>query len=162
MPGGGCDWQATTPRSKTLPAGTLAFRELHDGDSVFCTSPVRDGPRGVPAGREALPVLHLRGMALPRSQEDGRLEEPPACREDGRHLARRVHRLLRTHRGPPRPHHFPEGPFRQGELLERDEVPALCWHRGAGRHTIAGVPARCRAFLQYASIRSAPLSLTRL
>src|SRR6266436_256787 len=69
-------------------------------------------------------------MALPRSQEDGRLEEPPACREDGRHLARRVHRLLRTHRGPPRPHHFPKGALRQGELLEQDEVPALCWHRG--------------------------------
>ena len=41
----------------------------HDGDPIFCPGPLRGGPRGLPEGREALPVLHLRGMALPRGQE---------------------------------------------------------------------------------------------
>src|SRR3979411_2686074 len=93
-------------------------------------------------------------MALPRSQEDGRREEPPACREDGRHLARRVHRLLRTHGGPSRPHHFPESALRQGELLESYRA-LRCQHFAgiaAGRHTVAGTPTRLAAFLRYASI----------
>src|SRR4029077_1343089 len=99
----------------------------------FCTSPVRGGPRGLPEGREALPVLHLRGMALPRVQEDGRLEGAPACREDGRHLARRVHRLLRAHRGAARPHHLPESPLRQGELLNSRIIPPPSYGGGERR-----------------------------
>src|ERR1700730_10134017 len=100
-------------------------------------------------------------MALPRGQEDGRLEGRPPCREDVRHLARRVHRLLRTHRGPPRPHHFPESALRQGELLEQDEVPALLASRLDGMpllvfRRVSGLSSGTKVF------GGVPLRLTRL
>src|SRR6267154_6663389 len=96
-------------------------------------------------------------MALPRSQEDGRLEGPPACREDGRYLARRVHRLLRAHRGPARPHHLPESPLRQGGLLE-SYLTALCWHRGREPYH----RWCCDAFAGFPTVRKYSLAFPRL
>jgi len=67
------------PGLKRSRPGHWAFRELHDGDSVFARVRSATDHEAFQRVVKHYPSCTYEEWQLPRSQEDGRLEEPPAC-----------------------------------------------------------------------------------
>src|SRR5471032_1824675 len=85
-------WRIAADRSRRSPI--RGSRRRSDVGSVLCQGQVAGRSRSLPEAREILSELLVRGLEVPRAEEDGRLEGPPSRHQAGRPLARRVRGLL--------------------------------------------------------------------